>query len=693
MLKKWKDISIKFKLMLYIVTGVTLILTVSTVVTISTVNSQTEEYAYLGAVAVARAYSNQLDGEMQKNMAIARSFAHSMEKYESNDREEVNQMLSNQLLYNPDIVGIYVGFEPDAFDGRDAEYAGTYGHDETGRFLPYWNTINGEIDLEPLVDYDTEDYYQLTKSRLQDTVTDLYYYQGIYIVSYVSPIIKNDEFIGIAGTDVSLEYLDETMDSIRVYDTGYAFITDSKGTLVTHPINKEWASMKSLYDFGDPFISNAADNIGKGIGGTFETIDPATGKEVIFFYEPITTGNYSFLLVIPREEIFAGSRFLAKELILISFLSIIFMSVLAYFVAFSITESIKKIVSDFGEIAEDAVKGNLDSRADTDVDVDFRNIPHGLNKILDAFAIPIRETVRMTKALSEGELSTRTRLDLKGEFKQMGDALDDFAQHLDDVIDDSNAVLMSIQENDFSREVRVHGEGDFEILTKGIEETRKALLQATNERMIAEKALREADKLREKEIHHRVKNNLQIISSLLFLESERFRSKRVVEAFRDSRNRIRSMALVHEKLYKTGSSSEIDFQEYTQKLLQDIMNAYPMKNDRVMIKFKGVHIMLSIDQVLPLGMIINELVSNSLKYAFPEGEGGEITVTIEEQDKDILLQIKDNGVGFPEDIDIENNDSLGLKLVMILVKQLEGTIKIERNKGTVFSILFKQMTN
>ncbi len=685
---KWKGTPIRFKLMLYTVIGVILILTVSTVVTISTVNSQAKEAAYSGAIALTRTSSHQLDGEMQKNMEIVRSFASSMEEYRSNDRDEVNRMLENLLLHNPNTAGIYVAYEPNAFDGRDAEYAGKPGHDNTGRFIPNWNIVDGKSRLGPLVGYDTWDYYQLPKSRLKDTVTDPYYYQDNCIISYVSPIMKNGEFCGIVGVDVSLKYLDEIVSNIKVYDTGYAFITDSKGMLVTHPINGEWVNNKTLYDFNDPIISEAADNIRKGTGGVFETLDPATGKSVIFFYEPIRTGNYSLLLVIPKEEIFAGSRFLINELAMISMLAIAFMLILAYIVSSSITDSIKKIVSDFGEIANNAVNGNLEPRANIDVDVDFKSIPLGLNRILDAFVIPIRETIGMTRALSEGKLSTRTQLDLKGEFKLMGDALDDLARHLNNVIDDSNSVLKSIQENDLSKEVSIHGEGDFEVLTKGIEETRKALLHATDKRMKAERALHEADRMREKEIHHRVKNNLQIISSLLFLESERFKDSEVVEAFRDSTNRIRSMALVHERLYKTGSSKEIDFMEYTRKLLKDIMNAYPMRKDMVMIRFKGEHITLSMDQILPLGIIINELISNSLKYAFQDGEHGEISVIIEDRNKDILLQVSDNGVGLPDDIDVENNNSLGLKLVMTLVEQINGTIEIKTKEGTVFSILF-----
>lgn len=161
----FNDLSIKFKLTLYIVVGVFLVLAVSTGVIITTVTTQQEKLAYQQSIELARDYANQFDGDMRQSKAIAQTLANSMEVYSSSDRDEVNDMLRNLLLKNPSITGVYVGYEPNAFDGKDDEYSGTNGHDETGRFIPYWNKISGSVALVPLEYYDEYDYYQKTKKQ------------------------------------------------------------------------------------------------------------------------------------------------------------------------------------------------------------------------------------------------------------------------------------------------------------------------------------------------------------------------------------------------------------------------------------------------------------------------------------------------------------------------------------------------
>ncbi|WP_370572400.1 PAS domain S-box protein, partial [Methanomethylovorans sp.] len=732
-----------------------------------------------------------------------------------------------------------------------------------------------------------------------------------------------------------------------------AFVTGNTGILVSHPVHKDWIASKTLYDFDIPEISEAADNIKEGKGGNFETVDPATGKDVIMFYEPVKTGNYSFILVVPKEEMLAGVAALRTRLIIISAISIVFMGLVAYLIAMSITKPIDNIVSSFKMISQDAVEGKLDARANTDVGIDFKEIPKGLNEILDAVTAPIRENMRVTNALAKGELKTRIQLELKGEFKQAGDTLDNFAEYLDSIVDDSNNVLTAIQNNDFSRSVRVQGEGDLRILTNGIEQTRLSLDEATTERIKAEKALRESEKkfrtlfdstndaiylhdmagnilevnqvacermgytrdeflkmkqmdidktlaikslfsrikellelknnifetvhvtksgkqlpvelssriiqyegknavltiarditerkrieqalkdyaeqlehsnqikeemervvnnspvivfkwkpekdwpvsfvsenvsqlgytvedftsgrikyldilypgdlerfhpmleeyknvhsdqfnqeyriftkskdirwvdertfirmeqsgeillqgiilditerkkaqetllraeeIRKKEIHHRVKNNLQVISSLLFLEAENFRDKEIVEAFLDSRNRVRSMALIHEELYQSGDMSTIDFADYTRNLLNFLSKSYFMESKAIKLNSKIENVYLGMDTAIPLGMIINELVSNSLKHGYRDALEGNVNVTLELHGNELTLNVSDDGIGFPENVDFRQTTSLGLQLVTTLVDQINGTIELERNGGTSFKIRFKEL--
>jgi len=486
---RFKNVPLKPKLVIFIVVGVFLILAVSTAVIIGTVTSQEEKLAYEKSIEMAANYANQFDAQMEANQAVARTLAFTMAEYEASDREEAMDILERILEENSQLIGVYLGYEPNAFDGRDADYINAYGHDTTGRFVPYCNKIEGSLMIEPLVHYDSSDYYQLPKATGRDVLTEPYFYEGIFMVSYDSPIFKDGEFAGIAGVDVPLEYVDEVASSIQTFDTGYAFMVSNTGIFLSHPTQKDWIGKKSLYDFDEEEIKNAAIDIQKGIEGHIEVKDPTTGETVIMFYEPVKTGNFAFVLVVPKAEMLAGVTDLRDRLLIISSISILFMAALAYMIARSVTRPIDNIVDDFKNIAQEAVKGKLDARANTDVEIDFKEIPEGLNEILRAVVVPVRETIRVTNALAKGELKERVKLDVQGEFRELGDTLDKFSETLNMIIDDSNAVLTAFQNNDFKREISVHGQGDFKLLTDGIEKTRRALDLVTMQRREAEKAL------------------------------------------------------------------------------------------------------------------------------------------------------------------------------------------------------------
>ncbi len=192
-----------------------------------------------------------------------------------------------------------------------------------------------------------------------------------------------------------------------------------------------------------------------------------------------------------------------------------------------------------------------------------------------------------------------------------------------------------------------------------------------------------------KEIHHRVKNNMQIISSLLNLQSAKIKDKNMQEIYKVSQDRIRTMALIHEKLYKSEDLASINFAKYIQSLTVHLFHSYRANTDIVRLKTDIEDIHLDINTSIPCALIINELVSNSLKYAFPDGRRGEITVKLrsDKQGKKTLV-ISDNGVGFPENFDLKKSDSLGLLLVTDLSKQINGTVEFERIGGVTARIVF-----
>jgi PAS domain S-box-containing protein len=197
-----------------------------------------------------------------------------------------------------------------------------------------------------------------------------------------------------------------------------------------------------------------------------------------------------------------------------------------------------------------------------------------------------------------------------------------------------------------------------------------------------------------KEIHHRVKNNLQVICSLLSLQSSYLTDAGTRELFAESQNRVRSMALIHEKLYQSDDFVAIDFAEYINGLAGYLYRSYATNPDHVRLIVDVVGTTLGMDAAVPCGLIINELLSNALKYAFPGDEQGTITIRLGTLPNGRhLLTVADDGVGIPADFDVRNTDSLGLQLVTTLTRQIDGELSVRSGGGTEFSIQFKGQQN
>ena len=194
-----------------------------------------------------------------------------------------------------------------------------------------------------------------------------------------------------------------------------------------------------------------------------------------------------------------------------------------------------------------------------------------------------------------------------------------------------------------------------------------------------------------KEIHHRVKNNLQIISGLLQLQAQSLQDSPAVHALRESQNRVESMALIHKKLYIASNLEQIDAADYIQSLATSLLTTYKVSPGAIALQVEVEPVILSLDQGIPCGLIINELVSNALKYAFPANQPGEIRIQLRQVDQELELIIQDDGVGLPNHLDLSNIQSLGLSLVYALAtEQLEGSLTVDRSQGTAFKMRFPQ---
>jgi hypothetical protein len=226
--------------------------------------------------------------------------------------------------------------------------------------------------------------------------------------------------------------------------------------------------------------------------------------------------------------------------------------------------------------------------------------------------------------------------------------------------------------------------------TKELLKINKALQEEVIERKRTNDKLKTALKEKDvllKEVHHRVKNNLQVISSLINLQSYQVKDESVLNFYSQTRNRIKSMALVHEKLYMSDDLSSINFEEYLKDLVKNIYETFKTETSDFNIKIDVEKIYMPIDIAISLALIINELASNSFKYAFPDNRKGDIYISLKKQGEGKFILIAgDNGVGFSKKIDFTNTETLGLRLVDILVSQLDGTISINNSNGAEFTI-------
>jgi two-component sensor histidine kinase len=273
----------------------------------------------------------------------------------------------------------------------------------------------------------------------------------------------------------------------------------------------------------------------------------------------------------------------------------------------------------------------------------------------------IDRLVAATERVAAGDLGTLTAVTGKDELGRLGAAFD--------------AMIVARQQAE-------------EELTEHRNHLEELVLSRTQELAAS---LREKEVLL-RELFHRVKNNLQVIISLLRLQSRDINDPATLAAFTESESRIRAMALIHETLYQTQDISRLNVHDYVLKLVKNLSQVY---GGTKIIVDEASDVLLPVDQAVPLGLIINELVSNSLKHAYPDGSKGEIAISVADLDgARVQLSVGDNGIGIPAEIDPESAKTLGLMIVRSLVKdQLGGSMKVSREGGTMFTIIFTRKAN
>jgi two-component sensor histidine kinase len=219
--------------------------------------------------------------------------------------------------------------------------------------------------------------------------------------------------------------------------------------------------------------------------------------------------------------------------------------------------------------------------------------------------------------------------------------------------------------------------------------------QDITEQKLADEKIKSSLKEKEmllQEIHHRVKNNLQVISSLLRLQSRYINDQKSIDIFKETQNRVRSIAILHEKLYQSEDLAKIRFDEYVKVLTEDLLYFYELDKSNIKMNIDVEEISLNIETAIPCGLIIDEMVANSLKYAFPDERNGEIKIELHSDDNNkYSMCISDNGVGISEDIDPEKTDTFGMQLIKYLTKQLKANIELDKSNGTTYNLTFNEL--
>lgn len=273
---------------------------------------------------------------------------------------------------------------------------------------------------------------------------------------------------------------------------------------------------------------------------------------------------------------------------------------------------------------------------------------------VDFICTPIKPVILRTKVQAFVELYRKTR-----QIEQQKKELEQLRDHLEELVAKRTSALES--------EITV--------------------------RKKAEKKL--TDSLKEKdvllaEIHHRVKNNMAVVSALLELEMNKLKEKKLKALLADSLSRIKSMAIIHEKLYQAGDFSHLEFNHYIKDLVNKISSSYVSKYKKITTEIEADDVLLNLNQAIPCALLLDELLINTFKHAFKGRKKGEIFIKLSEKDNCVELKVEDDGVGLPEDFALNGSTSLGIKLVTTWVKQLQATFDINKGNGTSFVINFSK---
>jgi two-component sensor histidine kinase/HAMP domain-containing protein len=431
---------------------------------------------------------------------------------------------------------------------------------------------------------------------------------------------------GVVAARVEMNVLWEVVKNIHFGKSGEVIVITDTGNIIAHTNPEFVISRQSLLSRPELLgMLSAPNNEWSGSYTNFHN------EQVVGATAPVPGTNWIVITELPRAEAFASSR---NAIIVLSIEAFLLMLVASLIVVRFVRILIVKPMDHLRDGAERIGQGDLNHR------------------------------INLTRKDEIGQLAVAFD-SMATDLEKQHNALRDQAEELEQRVAERTAELLTLNTS-LEKEVAER---------KGAEEQARASLQEKEVLL--------------KEIHHRVKNNLQIITSLLNLQTDQVKDTGTLRALRDSQARVRSMALIHEKLYQSKSLAKIDFGEYVQSLVNDLFRSYQRSLGVIELDVQVDEVALNLDYAVPCGLILNELITNALKYAFPNGRKGVLHIELRtELNQTLHLRVADNGVGLPAGLDVFTSKSLGLQLVNSLVAQIGGTLAVESGEGAGFLVSF-----
>jgi methyl-accepting chemotaxis protein len=451
--------TIKFKLVVGILIGGLLALGATVTVAVLMAREATTDLAYREATQLAQRHANAFDTDLNEHLTLTRGLARAVEGFTvsaSNGwpfekRDNASAMLREVTAANPQFWGFSLGFEPDAFDGRDWRYRDEDDlHDATGRFIPTWiNNADGTLTAAPLQGYEFRDWYSVPRDTRAEFITEPYLFDGTLMITYSAPVLDEaDAFLGIASAHVGIDYFDQKMAEVELYDTGYAFMVSRTGVFMAHP-DSTLIGEQTLPDYaaseGSEALTALAEAVAAGESGHLEAVDPHTGQEAVLFFAPLPTTDAAVVAVVPKAEMLAPVQAMTRTLLGLGVLVILLFAAAAFFLSGRIVNPIRQLKDAAGRVAA----GDTTVRTDVASRDELGELSGSFNVMVQSIEDSLDEVessrIEAEAAAAEAD-EARTRAEAQEQ--HLADAVDRLLHAMERFADGDLTVALAVEGDD-----------------------------------------------------------------------------------------------------------------------------------------------------------------------------------------------------------------------------------------------------